>query len=35
MKLSLDYCIDEAIDEGVQDDIYDYFMKASSSSFKA
>jgi ATP-dependent DNA helicase RecQ len=30
MKLSLDYCIDDIIDEGVQDDIYEHFMKSES-----
>ena len=29
-KLSLDHCIDDVIDEGVQDDIYNYFMTAES-----
>jgi ATP-dependent DNA helicase RecQ len=29
-KLNLDYCIDDVIDEGVQDDIHDYFMNAES-----
>jgi ATP-dependent DNA helicase RecQ len=29
-KLNLDYCIDEVVDEGVQDDIFDFFMKAES-----
>lgn len=32
MKLNLDYCIDDVIDEGVQDDIYDFFMKAESDN---
>ena len=29
-KLNLEHCIDEVIDEGVQDDIYDYFMTAET-----
>lgn len=32
MKLNLDYCIDDVIDEGVQDDIYDFFLKSESDS---
>ncbi|NJN35221.1 MAG: ATP-dependent DNA helicase RecQ, partial [Saprospiraceae bacterium] len=38
MRLNLDYCIDDVIDEGVQDDIYAFFMKAQDddidSAFK-
>ena len=30
MRLNLDYYIKEKVDEGVQDDIYDYFMAAQS-----
>ena len=32
MKLNLDYSIDDVIDEGVQDDIYDFFMKSENDS---
>lgn len=32
MKLNLDYCIDDVIDEGVQEDIYDFFMQAESDN---
>ena len=28
--MSLDHCIEDVIDEGVQDDIYNYFMKAEN-----
>ena len=32
MKLNLDYCIDDVIDEGVQDEIYDFFLKSENDS---
>jgi ATP-dependent DNA helicase RecQ len=34
-KLSLDHCIDDVIDDGVQDDIYNYFMKAENDEINA
>jgi ATP-dependent DNA helicase RecQ len=34
-KLSLDHCIDDVIDEGVQDDIYNYFMTAENDDINA
>ncbi|MEO6133048.1 MAG: ATP-dependent DNA helicase RecQ, partial [Saprospiraceae bacterium] len=32
-KLDLQYYIDTLVDENIQEDIYDYFMKAPSDSF--
>ena len=32
MKLGLDYCIDDVIDEGVQEEIYDFFMKSENDN---
>ena len=32
MKLNLDYSIDDIIDDGVQDEIYDFFMKSENDS---
>jgi ATP-dependent DNA helicase RecQ len=34
-KLSLDHCIDDVIDDGVQDDIYNYFMTAENDDINA
>jgi ATP-dependent DNA helicase RecQ len=34
-KLSLDHCIEDVIDEGVQDDIYNYFMTAENDDINA
>jgi ATP-dependent DNA helicase RecQ len=34
-KLNLDYYIDQVLDEGKQDDLYDYFMEAETDSLEA
>ena len=32
-KLDIQYCLDSVIDESIQEEIYEYFMKAESDSF--